>query len=317
MATLLRHAAPGSPAAILWIAGGLALFPVFVRNDLIATAAFVLAFFATFGARQVSAGALWCFGFVAKLWPGPPLLALLLERSAGRTRLAVGAAVVGAAFAVPLATAGAWHPMTTYLGSYQGHRPVEVESTWATLEWLHALATGTRLHPHYSYGSLNLTSPHADQLAAAAHALTLLVLVLTVLGPLALRLITGRTPGRSAWAWLFATYVAVSLLVSSVLSPQYLIWLLGASCVVSALDPGRRAKTLAATCLAAAALSTAIFPFLWTQLSHGAWTAITALVLRNALLVAATVICGLGARDSLRVTSPAQPADAVEPALLH
>ncbi len=296
-----------APAA--WLAGGAALFPAFVRNDMVPTAAYVLGVVALLRGRQLAGGLSWGVGFVAKLWPGVAALGLVLMQPRRRWVVAAGFAAVAALATVLLAVPDALHPMLRYLDSYQGHRPIEIESTWANVQLLDGLAHGAAPHSVGGFGSMNLVTGPAGAFAHAAHVATAAVQVLAVLAPLAVRRLTGRVPSAAVLAWLFASYLAASLLVTSVLSAQYLLWLLGSVCVVVTIDPGPRSRVLAATGVAACAVTTVVFPYLWLRLTLGQAWAVSALTVRTALIAVVLVVALAGVRDAVRATSRAQPAD--------
>jgi hypothetical protein len=76
---------------------------------------------------------------------------------------------------------------------------------------------------------------------------------------------------------------------SRVISPQYLVWLLGLAAVcLTSRRTGQR--PVAALILAATVLSTVIYPVLYAEVTHSTWTGCTLLLLRNGLLVAASAL---------------------------
>src|SRR5262249_15502663 len=99
---------------------------------------------------------------------------------------------------------------------------------------------------------------------------------------------------RARWRPEFATDVPLAatllfLVVSPVLSAQYLLWVTGLAAVC--LATGRTTQRPAALAvLAAAALTQVVFPLGWPSLISGSAAVTGVLVARNALLVVATVL---------------------------
>jgi hypothetical protein len=101
------------------------------------------------------------------------------------------------------------------------------------------------------------------------------------------------------------------LVVSPVLSAQYLLWVTGLAAVC--LATGRTTQRPAALAvLAAAALTQVVFPLGWPSLISGSAAVTGVLVARNALLIVATVLScqrilratSSGGEDSTRPTLP-------------
>ena len=109
---------------------------------------------------------------------------------------------------------------------------------------------------------------------------------------------------RARWRPEFATDVPLAatllfLVVSPVLSAQYLLWVTGLAAVC--LATGRTTqRPVALAVLAAAALTQDVFPIGWISLLSGSAAATTILVARNTLLVAAAI---LSCHRILRATS--------------
>ncbi|MGW4809001.1 glycosyltransferase 87 family protein [Kitasatospora sp. NPDC004272] len=165
----------------------------------------------------------------------------------------------------------------------QGHRGVEFESLGGS-----ALLVAQRFgYPggvSYRYGSFEYIGPHAGAVGKALVALTVLGFAWLLLWRLRARTFSPSTPADAALA---ATLVFVT--TSRVISPQYMIWLagLGAVCLTHRLTTQRAVVGLL---FVATALTTVEFPFFWQEIvaGHAGFTAV--LVLRNVLLVVATVL---------------------------
>jgi hypothetical protein len=231
---------------------------------------------------------------VVKIWPA----ALLAGTPPGRWRREFTAAAVlsGAVCALFGAASAAF-------AAHQAARGVEIESVLATplMVWRQAGWAGTVT---YRFGAMQLGGWPATLIRDAC----LLGLVLAVAAVAGWRL---RTGARAAgWRPEFATDAPLAatllfLVVSPVLSPQYLLWAIGlaAVCLATGHTTQRPAALLV---LAAAGLTQLVFPAGWPALVSGSATATAVLVARNALLVTAAV---LSCRRLLRAgTTGASPA---------
>ena len=117
------------------------------------------------------------------------------------------------------------------------------------------------------------------------------------------RLLIAR--GRARWRPEFAADAPLAatllfLVVSPVLSPQYLLWVIGlaAACLATGQTTQR---PVALAVLAAAGLTQLIFPIGWHSLLYGSNAVTGILAARNVLLV---VAAALSCWRILRVTSP-------------
>jgi hypothetical protein len=286
----------GVAAGYLWIVGMCLIGPTAVlRNDLVVVAAFAAAFMVTAEIGTVLGGALWMFGVLAKIWPLAPLAGLLIWRRRGRAKLAGGAAAVLALAAGALAFYGALGPMVSYLFGRQGRRPIEIESLWATPVWIKALIVDAPVHVVHTFGSENL-SDHQG-LAGFATVATATVQLACAIVPLVIvrRL---RIPITvSVLAWILAVYVGSTLLTAPVVSPQYVLWLLGASGVLLGTVGIQESRGFVVVTLVSCGLTQLVFPALFTELQDGDQTAIIALLLRNMSLA---IVVVLGVRGLCR-----------------
>lgn len=261
-----------------WVAGVPLLGPTaYARYDLMVTAVAVAALLAA-ARRPAVAGALAGFGAMLKVWP----VLLLLGAARGRTtRLWWGAAAVTAAvlaLASAVALPGAFDFLTA-----QRDRGTEVESLGALVFHVgrHLGWDGTvQLH----YGSMEFLGPGVGLVSDLALGLSALAMGWLVLWRLRAREFTATTACEAAFAGtlLFTT-------TSRVISPQYLIWLVGLAAVCLTLRAARMALP-AGLVLAATGVTLAEFPVWFGEVVGSTWTGIALLVLRNGLLVAATVV---------------------------
>ncbi|MFI2436958.1 glycosyltransferase 87 family protein [Streptomyces sp. NPDC018693] len=275
---LLLHAglrAGRSPrGAWLWVAGLPLLGPtVYARYDVMVTAVAVAALVA--GVRHPRVlGALVGFGALLKVWP------VLLLAGAGKRRAWGAAAVTVVALAALFAVTmpGAFAFLT-----FQRERGTEVESLGALV--FHAARRFgwdglTRLH----YGSVEFLGP-------GVHAVSLLALFLTAVafGWLLLwRLLSRRLPPQTLAEAAF-TGVLLFTVTSRVLSPQYLVWLVGLAAVCLCFRGGRMG--LPALLLLAACPVTALeFPVWFDHVVASDPLGVSLLFVRNGLLVSAALL---------------------------
>ncbi|MFF2653377.1 glycosyltransferase 87 family protein [Streptomyces sp. NPDC058045] len=304
-----RARATGSGArslrgAWVWAVGVPLLGPtVYARYDLMVTAVAVAALVAGVGRPRVF-GALTAFGAMLKGWP----VLLLLGAGPGRDwRRSWGAAAVTGA--VLLAASVAAAPGSLDFLTAQRDRGTEVESVgglvfqvghhfgWSGGVWFH-------------YGSMEFFGPGVAGVATASKVLSVLVLAWLVLWRLRAR---HWSPGTAADAAF--TAVLLSTVTSRVISPQYLVWLVGlaAVCLVFADSWMGRPAWL----VVAASLVTVVeFPVLFTDVVTSTPTGVALLLVRNGLLVwaAAAAAARLWRRT---VTGQAEAVPAGEPASLR
>jgi hypothetical protein len=280
-----------------WIAGiALCGGIVLGRLDVFATALAVSAL--GFAGSSSAFGAITGIAAAIKAWPA----ALLVGAPPGRLRrtvLVAAAAGGGITLAYALFTRDA----LSFLRGQQG-RGLEFESALATPFLVGrklGLWTGTVT---YRFGSMEVVGPHVGLVSKAAFFLPVLAACWLVVWRWRLwRLKAVWRPETVADAALTATLMLV--VTSRVISPQYMIWLVGlAACCVAST---RTSQGLPAVLvLIAIPLTFLEYRILWFSLvaGHGVPTAV--LTLRNVLLVAATVIA---ARNLWRSTVRAEEGD--------
>ncbi|MFK4148129.1 glycosyltransferase 87 family protein [Streptomyces sp. NPDC004065] len=247
------------------------------RYDIQVTALAVLALLAL--ARSTRAcGALAALGALVKVWPALTLLGTPRGRA---TRSAwTWAAVTG-----PLALAvlaGAFRNPLAFVRQ-QGGRGVQIESFGGTAL---ALAThaGWPVRVRYQYGALEFTGPHVPAVAHVSLALSAAALALLVAWRVRARRWTQATPYDAALC-----AVLLFTVTSRVISPQYMIWLLGLAAVC--LTSRHTTQRPVAALIAAASLVSAIaYPTLYHQVAACTWTGCALMVTRNGLLGTATVV---------------------------
>jgi len=260
-----------------WVCGVPLLGPVIVgRFDVVPVALSVAALCV---ARRASVrGALIGAAAAVKVWP----VTLLAGMAPGQQRRGVAAAAAVFAAVCAISASG-----TASFLAHQNARGVEIESVAATpfMIWRQAGWPGTVV---YRFGAYQLSGGHAA-LALDASRLGLVLVVAAVIG---WRLMIAR--GRARWRPEFAADAPLAatllfLVASPVLSPQYLLWVVGlAAACLAAGQTTQRPVALAV--LAAAGLTQLIFPIWWDRLVYGSDPVTAVLAARNVLLVLAAVL---------------------------
>ncbi|MFC9931628.1 glycosyltransferase 87 family protein [Streptomyces sp. NPDC127190] len=264
--------------AALWTGGlPLLLHLPLARYDVVATALAVLSLLVL--ARSPRGCGVWAaLGALVKVWPA---LALLGTPRGRATRTAWGWATATAVAGLGLLAACFAHPLS-FLRQQSG-RGVQVESLGGTALGL-ARHAGWSGRAHYQYGAVELVGPHVRAVATASLALTAVAFGLLVLWRLRARRWSEATPYDAALC-----AVLLFTVTSRVISPQYLIWLLGLAAVcLTSRHTGQR--PVAVLVLAASALSTVVFPMCYHDVVAGTWTGCLLLLARNGVLTAAALL---------------------------
>jgi hypothetical protein len=220
-------------------------------------------------------GVLTGAGAAIKIWP----LALLAGTPPGRWRRDLAAVA-----AVLTVVCGVFARATASFLAHQVARGVEIESVVATplMIWREAGWGGAVV---FRFGAMQLSGGWPVALARDWAAAGLVLAAAAVLG---WRLVIAS--GRARWRPEFATDAPLAatllfLVVSPVLSPQYLLWVIGLA--AACLATGRTTqRPVALAVLACAGLTGLIFPVWWPDLLSGSAAVTGVLVARNTLLVA-------------------------------
>ena len=260
-----------------WVCGVPLLGPVIVgRFDVVPVALSVAALCVT--GRGGVRGALIGAAAAVKVWP----VTLLAGMAPGQQRRGIAAAAAVLAAVCAIGASG-----TVSFLAHQNARGVEIESVAATpfMIWRQAGWPGTVV---YRFGAYQLSGGHAA-LAQDASTLSLVLAAAAVIG---WRLMIAR--GRARWRPEFAADAPLAatllfLIVSPVLSPQYLLWVIGLA--AACLAAGRTTqRPVALAVLAAAGLTQLIFPIGWYRLVDGSDAVTAVLAARNVLLVVAAAL---------------------------
>ncbi|MER6674191.1 glycosyltransferase family 87 protein [Streptomyces sp. NPDC000983] len=276
--------------AWVWTVGVALLGPtVYARYDVMVTAVAVAALFA--GARRPrTMGALTAFAALLKVWP--VLLLVAARRRSAWLSAVVTAGVLAGVFA--LAMPGAFAFLT-----FQRDRGTEVESLGALVFHV-ARHFGWEGQVLLNYGSVEFLGPWVDVVSTVALVLSALAFGWLLLWRLRANRFLPHTLADAA-------FVAVLMFTttSRVISPQYMVWLVGLAAVCWCFRGSRMGLPV---CLVlAACLATVLeFPVWFAHVVASDGLGITLLLVRNGLLVLATV---LAARVLWRstVTRPARP----------
>lgn len=222
-------------------------------------------------------------------WDRPAVVVRRIWAQPATPRLATGLAVCGGIVALGFWVALAISPAGAFSGfNYAGARPLQIESTPATLLWLGTLL-GIPAHPDYSFVSLNYVGP-LDTILKPLSMVALLALCLLVYWR--------QARGRLTVGQAFLACLCAVLATNKIFSPQYLIWLLPVVAAVEGFD---------LLWLAICVLTTLNYPIIY-QMRHPIWTVpytpefMPTLAVRNLLLLYVTVRAIIGPRG----VSPAQ-----------
>jgi hypothetical protein len=253
-----------------------------LRFDMIPTCIAVVALtLAASRLRDLKFGILAGLGIAVKAWPVLLLLAVRSRRGARSTALA--AAVTAAAFMVV-----SWFTLGNSFGflRHQSGRGLELEAVAATPWYLRQAITGHPVHWVGRNGSVEIVSAKADLIAQSlVVAMLALAVALVAWWVTWSRQTTRAIPdvGRDA----VFTAVLLFIVLSEVLSPQYLIWLIGIGAVAVA-SPSCRVRRPVATVAVAVLLTRALLACWGDLVSNGANGAYL-LSIRNVVLVVAAV----------------------------
>ncbi|UGY90921.1 glycosyltransferase 87 family protein [Streptomyces gobiensis] len=277
--------------AWVWVAGVPLLGPTaYARYDLMVTAVAVGALLAAVRHPR-TAGALAAFGALLKVWPALLLLGIARGR---RARAAWGAAVVTAALLTALLTVtmpGALNFLT-----FQRDRGIEVESLGALIFHV-ARHYGWEGEVLLNYGSMEFLGPYVAGVSTASMALTAVAFGWLLWWRL-------RAVEWTPTSYADAAFAAVLLFTttSRVISPQYMLWLVGLAAVCMTLRSSRQVRPTLLV-LAATGVTLLEFPLGFVHVVTSDALGITLMVVRNGLLVAASVLSALGLWHST-VTEP-------------
>ncbi|MGW0700462.1 glycosyltransferase 87 family protein [Streptomyces sp. NPDC002867] len=306
---LLRYAERGGTerrGTWVWVVGVPLLGPTaYARYDLMVTAVAVAALLGApprpkaLGegrSRPCALGALAGFGALLKVWPVLLLVGVPRGRAARRAWGTAAATGAGLTLAFTAALPGALDFLT-----YQRDRGTEVESLGALVFHV-ARHFGWQGQVLLNYGSVEFVGPHVPLVSRLSLALSVLALGWLVVWRMRAREWDPATPCDAAFA-----AVLLFTVTSRVISPQYLVWLVGLAAVCLVRRETRMVQPALLT-LAATAVTVLEFPVWFAHVVASDGLGIALLLLRNGLLVAATLVA---CRRLWRTTVPARQARGV------
>ncbi|MFE0177044.1 glycosyltransferase 87 family protein [Streptomyces sp. NPDC059002] len=264
--------------AWVWVVGVALLGPiVYARYDVLVTAVAVAALLA--GARHPrTTGVLVGFGALLKVWP----VLLLVGTPRGRATRRSWSAAAGTACGITLAFLVAMPGALAFL-TFQRDRGTEVESLGALV--LHvARYFGWQGEVRLNYGSVEFLGPYVPLVSTVAQVLSAAALGWLLVWRL-------RAKARSASTLADAAFVAVLLFTttSRVISPQYMLWLVGVAAVCLAFRTSRM-ELPARLVLVATFVTFLEFPVWFSHVVLSDPLGVALLLVRNGLLVAATLL---------------------------
>ncbi|MFC9849431.1 glycosyltransferase 87 family protein [Streptomyces sp. NPDC060223] len=264
--------------AALWaMALPLLLHLPLVRYDVQVTAFAVISLLTLSRSTRVC-GAFAALGALVKVWPA---LALIGTPKGRTTRQAWTSAVVTAAAMLLLLVAAFSNPFDFL--RQQGGRGVQIESLGGTVLGF-ARRAGWPGTARYQYGAMEFVGPYVSSVATLSLALTVASFGLLLLWRVRARHWTAATPYDAALC-----AVLLFTVTSRVISPQYMVWLLGLS-AVCLTSRHTTQRPVAALVVAATAVSSVIYPAMYGEVIHSTWTGCLLMLVRNGLLTAAALL---------------------------
>ncbi|HEX8731707.1 MAG TPA: hypothetical protein VF725_06560 [Ktedonobacterales bacterium] len=295
-----------------------AIGTVISRFDIFPALVTVAALWAAQRRHFAGSSLLLALGTLLKLYPAFLLPILLIEhwraltadavdargvtgwlRAPAAWRVAEGLALFAGVVGLGFAAAAALDPggaLTVF--TYASARPLQVESTPATLLWLGSLV-GFPAHPEFSFASLNYVGP-LDVILKPLSSVALAAGCLWAYWRFA--------RGRLRLAQAFLAVLCVVVVANKIFSPQYLVWLAPFVAEVYGFD---------ALWLVICALTTLIFPYLYSirdpilTVPYD-WAFMPTVALRNVLLLSFTLraILGVAARRPFARVAGTRPGEA-------
>ena len=176
----------------------------------------------------------YCIGFLRQWWKGFDVFVL------------VCCAIT--AVSLLLSIEGTLGPL-----GYFGDRPIQVESTAASILWIGSFF-GFPLHYNATYGSLNMLSPLSSTISP-------IMTLLLILGLVYVYWLQWR--GKTSLALSLVLILLVVICTGKVFSPQYLLWIIPFVAYVGEWD-----KRWLASWTGVGLLTTWIYPYIYTQTTN-------------------------------------------------
>ena len=282
--------------AWVWLAGVPLLGPmIYNRYDILVTALTVAGLLAVLR-RPAIGGLLLGLGGIIKIWP---LLALIGTPSGRRTRRSWTAAAATAGSLGFLLAAG-MNGAFEFL-QFQKDRGIEVESLGALPLHVARMAGAWQGEVKMNYGSTEMLGPWVDVISKVMVAGTLGGFLWLLFWRLTAKHRTAATTYDAALSALL-----VFTVTSRVISPQYLVWLVGVAAVCLTVRATSQ-RPVAVLILLATPLTLLEFPVLFGQVTSSHTWGVIVLGLRNLLLLAAAVLSCVRLWRSTRVPTVLPP----------
>jgi hypothetical protein len=264
----------------LWVLGIPLLGPLsYTRLDVVPAVLLIWAFERASKAEWGWTGGLMGFGALAKIYPALMIPATFIMSS--KKKLFVTGVVI--AVVLPLLTLlGSIDSIWTSVVTYHMNRGIQVESIWGSALFVNHLL-GRRVQLVSDFGAWHFRVPDS-LIENMAFLLTLAAVALSIRWALKG---TNKSPQRLAL--LSFTLILLSISVSTVFSPQFMLWLLGAGATVACIA-SPRIHLAPFLLLPACLLTQVVFPFNYAELLSFEATPVWTLVIRNVLVLSAAAV---------------------------
>jgi len=274
MRAQLRSDNKNHAGILLWACAPILMGPIMLgRFDVFPTLLTVLALLAV---GPFAYGAYSAVGGLLKVWPGLALIGSPAKQGR-RTVIAFALTFISGSYILRW-----WWPDSFAFLAGQKARGLQIESV-GSLPWILLNARRHNVSMQLQYGAMEIVAPHIAIMSAV---LTLSGLLL--LGTLLRWRITGRLANISS-SHITLTAVLVSMITSRVLSPQYMVWVIGILCVCL-IQPNSSTKLVALLLCLGALATQIVYPWQYQSFMSGTFVGITAQLIRIGCLVAATIL---------------------------
>ncbi|WP_175408756.1 glycosyltransferase 87 family protein [Streptomyces sp. TRM64462] len=265
--------------AWVWVIGLPLLGPTaYARYDVMVTAVAVAALLAGVSNPRTM-GTLAGVGALLKVWP----VLLLVGTARGRVTRRAWPAAAASGAAVLLACVVAAPGALAFL-TFQRDRGTEVESLGSLVFHVARFFGAWEGEVRLNYGSVEFLGPYVPLVSRAAMVLTLLAFAWLLLWRLRAREFGTTTLGDAAF-----TAVLLFTTTSRVISPQYMLWLVGLASVCLVWRASRM-RPAAILVLVATGVTLLEFPIWFSHVVASDGLGLTLLLVRNGLLVAASLM---------------------------
>ena len=269
-------------AALVWLAGILLLAPVSMLRIEGFVAPLVVVALIWLARMPFVAGVILAVATWVKVWPAVVIAAAIAARQGGGRILPAGILVTAGVTVVASLTGGLAHIMSFLVR--QATRGLQIESPLATLPmWLDALG----FSGYYTrFNSVLRTSEMGGAVPQFIAAWSTPVLIAAAVAIVAIIFVKRHQGVDGTQLVLVGSLALVSTIfvLNKVGSPQFMLWLLPVV-VVGLASRDAWWGRIACLTLAAAALTTVLFPLMYTALANSEVLPVAVLTARNALLV--------------------------------